>query len=277
MKKMDRHYVISNYNTVPQIAKSDLRRTTIYDQSNDAGTIKKLKDLKDTKIIWCGETKGHNLINYFDWIIDNYDNLPKLIVFTKGNMPGRHCSTTYLRNALASDYYQFLWNEENYREIPSRFLVVAPGRFLEINSSWYVTAHTHRYFLNFNDFAQFIFKDYVPSKYIMFSPGACYQVERERILQNPKSLYQGLSRMLSYSYRPAECFMVERIMHMIFDRTYALNEYCESLDSFMEELVKIPNKESVKLNNKRNDIIDRVLLSLNYRSELILRRRRGKY
>lgn len=240
------HYVISNFNTIPMDLMESSPAFTLYDQSDDESVLQKLISLNDPRIIFCGKSKGHNLLNYLDFIIDNYEELPATLILTKGNMPGRHCDAEWYRQALLRQDYEFLWNDDDLTESPDKFLKLAPGRFAEINTSWWVSETPHRYFLSTDEFLKFIFKNYVRSKYILFSPGGCYLVSRDRIRRNPKSLYQGLKTLIEYDFRTAECFMLERSLNLIFDRTHILQDYIFDLDEFLLKIRELPDVSFAK-------------------------------
>lgn len=260
---LSKHFVVSNFNTDPSYYLDKFERVTVYDQSDDQKITKKLMDKNDSRIKFVGRTFGHNLLNYLDYIIDNYDCLSDVIVFTKGNVPGRHCNDEWFNMVLSRDNYEFIWNDDNLQEKKDVQYRLYPGRYIEINNSWYVAEASHRYFLNFDDFCNFIFKDYKRSNFVLFSPGACYQVERVRIARNPKSFYQGLRRIIEYTFRPAECFMLERALNLIFDRTYELRDYCSSEDSFIKEIEKRPDVSSARKRGKDKGRIDHFLWVLN--------------
>lgn len=261
--KSSRHFVVSNFNTVPTHYLDEFEEVTVYDQSDDERTIQALIGKNDSRIKFVGRSCGHNLLNYLDYIIENYENLPELIVFTKGNVPGRHCNDEWLSMVMSRNNYEFIWEDDKLEEKRDVQYRLYPGRYLEINNSWYVADAPHRYFLSFDDFCSFIFLNYKKSRFVLFSPGACYQVERGRIIRNPKSFYQGLRKVIEYTYRPAECFMLERALNLIFDRTYELREYCYKIDAFVEELHKRPDVSGAHKKSFKRSRLDHLLWILN--------------
>lgn len=248
---MEKHWVVSNFNTIPNYYLEKYENLTVYDQSNDHSILQNLQNLEDRRIRFEGESCGHNLLNYLDWIIENYDELPDLVVFTKGNMPGRHCDETWFERATSSNLYEFLWDDAHLKDREYVEYRLAPGRYLEINNSWYAKSAPHRYFVNFDDFCNFLFANYRSPRFLLFSPGACYQVERERITRNPKSFYQGLRKIVEYDFRPAECFMLERALHLIFDGTLDLRAHCKSLDEFIVAINHLQDRSMLKTLKKK--------------------------
>ena len=236
------HLVISNYNSFPQELLSISGDWTLYDQSDDLQVIQKLKELGDERVIFCGKTLGHNLVNYLDYIIENYESLPKTIAFLKNNIVGRHCTREWLMQSLDKRQYTFLYLDPNLKEKDGIQYQLYPSKFLEINNSWYAWSHPHKYFVNLNEFLSFLFVDYKPSRYILFSPGACYVVERWRILRHPKSFYQGLKMLIGYDFRTTEAFFLERSLNIIFDGTYTLREYAGNTRQFRYAISQLPDR-----------------------------------
>ena len=70
-------------------------------------------------------------------------------------------------------------------------------------------------------------------------------MEANRIRNNPISLYQGLRDIIGYTWRPAEAFMLERCLPLIFNRTHTLKPYCYDSKKFRSELSKIPDMSDV--------------------------------
>jgi hypothetical protein len=273
-KESSLHFVVSNFDTLPFFYLDSWSDVTVYDQSDNIEVIQQLKDLNDPRIRFQGKTCGHNLLNYLDFILDHYEDLPELVVFTKGNMPGRHCDANWFKNSIHKGQYEFLWDDQSFRDQDGIAYRIAPGRFLERNNSWYVKESPHRYFVSFDDFLDFLFVDYRKIQYVLFSPGACYIVERERIIRNPKSFYQGLRKLIDYSFRPAECFMLERALNLIFDRTYELRDYC-STSEFLYQISILTDQSSVVAQGNKN-YMDSILDSFIYKLGILKRKRSEK-
>jgi len=83
-------------------------------------------------------------------------------------MPGRYCNESWFETAIQKNLYQFLWDDKNLADRDNIQYRLSPGRYLEINNSWYVEGHPHQYFVNLNNFLDFIFTDYRPIRYALF-------------------------------------------------------------------------------------------------------------
>jgi hypothetical protein len=253
------HVVISNFNTDPRYLIDIASSFTLYDQSSDDRIIEIVRDLKNkSSTTYFVQNPGHNLINTLDYIIDNYHHLPEKIAFVKGNIVPRHCSLEYLKQTFSKGHYSYLWYEPNVRNREGVQMVLQPGHFLEINTSWYVWDSPHRYFTSLNKFLGFLFQDYTESPYLQFAPGGNYLVESNRIRNNPLVLYQVLKEIVGYTWRPAEAFMLERSLPLIFNRTNDLQPYFSDYQSAMSELQKLPDISLHKREKKDPSLVDRV-------------------
>jgi hypothetical protein len=234
MKKTDTFFIISNYNTDPERYLAYCEDYHIYDQSPDIEIKEKLKR-KYQKISFV-ENTGHNISDYFRFFIDNYDNLPSWMMLAKGNMIGRHVSRDYFERVYANKRYTFLYNDQSPKDKPWVAYHLYEGAFLEINNSWYAFTKAHKYFINLNDLMQFLFKSPIIPKWMLFSPGACYIVSREQVRKYPRVFYESMMRFLNYTYFPAEAYMVERLLHIIFCSNYELNSHMVDHVAFCEKL-----------------------------------------
>lgn len=236
------HLVISNYNADPSYLFELSDSYTIYDQSDDRKTQDSLKQLREEMNVEVHFTEnlGHNLNNILDYIIDNYDQLPDKIAFLKGNIVPRHCSLLFVSEAIKKGFYTQLWNQEEVNDRQNIQYVLSPGQFLEVNNSWFVWDAPHKYFTSLNHLLDFLFADYRQAAFMNFAPGGNYLVEASRIRYNPKSLYQGLRVIIGYTWRPAEAFMLERILPLVFNRTHQLKPHCFDFHTFISELEKLP-------------------------------------
>lgn len=234
LEKTDTFFIISNYNTDPEIYLKYCKDYHIYDQSPDIEIKNKLKN-KYSKISFV-ENTGHNISDYFRYFIDNYESLPKHMMLAKGNMIGRHISQKFFDKVYNNKYYTFLYDDRDNADKCGVAYQLYDGAFLEFNNSWYVRLRTHKYFTNFNDLLVFLFKNPIIPKWLLFSPGACYIISREQVKKYPKIFYKNLKELVSYTYFPSEAHQVERILHIIFSANYELNDQMLDPVKFKESI-----------------------------------------
>ena len=235
-KKTNTFFIISNFNTDPEQYLTYCFDYHIYDQSTDPA-IKNLLRNKYEKISFVKNT-GHNISDYFRFFVDNYENLPSRMMCLKGNIIGRHLSREYFDRVYGNQFYTFLSNTVDPKDYRDFAYYLYEGALLELNVPWYVGSRTNKYFRTYNQLLGFIFNQPIFPKWTLFSPGACYIISSDQVKKHPKVFYENLLNILDYTYFPAEAYMVERMMHVIFSASYNLNVYMSDKFLFDEALHK---------------------------------------
>lgn len=224
---LEKHLVISSFNhDVKELTELGIP-FTIYDQSDKSEISKLISQEFEVKQ---RSNCGHSLSNMFEYIYENYESLPKIVIFLKANIVPRHCTREYFEANINNNFYTHLFHEVNPRIISGSSDYLSPGYFLEKNDSWYSTTREHHLFCEFNEFYNFLFSMGRSPEWLNFSPGACFIVESDRILRYPKSFWQTLNRISSYMYFPAEAYMVERILPAIFQSEIPLQPWMHDSD-----------------------------------------------
>lgn len=249
MKKTNNFFVIHNFNTIPTDLLSYCENYIIYDCSNDANIVSKL-DSMNLNLIHIPNT-GHNITSYFSYFDSNYSSLPEVLCITKGNMLGRHCSKEYFDKVYDNTFFTYLYeNKEDAPRYSKSFsdssnksisFLATESQYLENNNSWYVESpnHPHKYFDNFDDLLTFIYKKPVIPRYTLFSPGACYILRREQVTKNTPVFYRNINKLMNYGLNPSfpsEAHQIERMLPIIFESSYEVNEWMNSETLFGEKL-----------------------------------------
>lgn len=249
MEKTDTFFIIHNFNTIPEELLGYCKNYIIYDASTDESVTRalKAKGLNYTHI----KNTGHNITSYFCFFADYYNELPEYMCLCKGNMIGRHCSAEYFDRVYRNKYFTFLYEDKSIvnrqreqgllkgEEAPQCLL--SESHYLEENTSWYVESpeHPHRYFDEYNSLLSFIYKKPVLPRYNVFSPGACYIVNREQVRKHTPEFYRNLNKIMNYELRPnfpSEAHHIERMLPVIFCEAYAENEWMNSEEMFDRRL-----------------------------------------
>lgn len=266
LEKTNNYFVIHNYNTIPEDLILYCNNYIIYDASD-----KKTRDaLKERKMNYIAvENTGHNITTYFKYIVDNYNELPETICFLKGNIIGRHCSREYFEKVFNNKFFTYLYDDiksigrlsKNLNNVMNRSAyLLNENQYIELNNSWYVNSpqHPHRFFDDLDRLLNFIYVNPVIPQYVMFSPGACYIVRREQILKNPPIFYRNLVSIMNYGLYPSfpsEAHQVERILPLIFESAYKLNDWMLNEEVFMkklEEEKKLTELNDIKKSKKKS-------------------------
>jgi hypothetical protein len=230
-------FIISNFNTDPEPYLEYCTDYLIYDQSQIESVKVALKK-KYNKIQFV-ENTGHNLSDYFRFFYEYWENLPDTMLLAKGNMIGRHISKEFFERVVSNRVLTYLYSDRTYKEIPGVSAQLFDGHFLELNTSWYMKTKEYKYFNSFNSMLRFIFKDPLLPTWLVFSPGACFIVPKQHVKSYPKVFWRNLNKIVSYTYFPAEAYIVERMLPIIFSNIYELNDWMLDAEKFMTELDKV--------------------------------------
>ena len=257
------HGVISTFNCDPRYLTKFFESCSIYDQSTDGQLAKELSLAFPTLKVT--ENSGHSLSHYLAYIIENYENLPRYIVFLKSNVVPRHIDEKTFNKCinlakLESGYVSFFHDKNFVDKIRIEYHVY-PGLFLERNNSWYMKRLDSRYFSDFNQLLSFIFENPIIPEFVPFTPGACFGISSNQIRNIPIEVWRFLEEISTYKYFPSEAFLVERILFTLFHapyefRHYFLNdseEWKEQLDIFSSKRIgkEVRKKNRAKLKSSR--------------------------
>jgi len=236
-KKIENNFlVVSNYNNDIRWVSKYTNNYLIYDKSEN---IEIPKSIDKTKVIKTPNI-GYNLFDYFTFIIDNYENLPKNTIFTKGNIFPRHITREYFEKIMNNEFYTPIIEIDMHKpQFPTAFFS-SNGEYCEINSSWYFKHWKSKYFKKYNDFLKLIYKDSFSPKYINFAPGGNYIVPRENIIKIPKIVYENLRVFVSHSQLPAEAHMIERFINTLWTSNFELSN---EIQKPLNEDFSLPKKD----------------------------------
>jgi hypothetical protein len=266
--KSDTFFVISNFNFDPIPISEYASNFIILDQSNDPQIYNYLKGLSSPNIRFSKHV-GHNIVDYLDWIIENWEDMPTVVAFLKGNSVGRHIDQAHWEKIYRNKHYTFVYNDLNLENKEGTHFSAGPSDFNEINNSWFAWSSHHRYFTSTNQLIEFLYKEPRIPDYLTFAPGACYIVESSRIKNKPISLWIGLREILNYEFFPSEAWMVERLLHTIFFSEQEFNDYVYNVEEFLEEISRIPDRSLEKRKEKTK--IEIVKNKLYFKAKSILK------
>lgn len=165
---------------------------------------------------------GYNIYAYLKFIVDNYDNLPEAVFFTKNNIFPRHMSENAFVRNLTERRPSFI--DEDVLNYDYPFAYVSPNnQFYELNNNWYVRNCAPRYFGTFNNFLNHFFLIKDNPAYVSFPPGCNLIVSRKQILNRPRDFYLQLINTFDYTPLAPECFFIERAIDYIFSPSVMIN------------------------------------------------------
>ena len=206
---------------------------------------------------------GYNLYSYLLYICENYENLPDTIVFCKDNVFKRHITEELFVKLLKNNIFTSL-EDINYLEKKSLMnILVSDHGFIEINNSWYKNYFPRKYFSDFNNFYNFIFKSDSNPQFIKFAPGANYILTKENILLRSKNFYANLIKFLEHSNLSCESHFLERSLITIWNSNVQSSEMM-NINLSYSQLSYLANKCNLEIKNESYILIKlrKFLLSL---------------
>lgn len=155
---------------------------------------------------------GSDIRDKFTYIIENYDDLPEIALFSKANI-FKYITKPELDKVKDTKVFTPLLTAFHRTYMPICFYS-EDGMYNEINNSWYLFNSPTKWYRNYNDYA----KDFgLPiTEYLKFAPGSNYILTKDNILKHPKRFYEDIREMISWSRYPGECQMVERSLYDIW-------------------------------------------------------------
>ena len=223
MDAMDRLWIVSNYTQDPSAVIARLTAPYLICNQGDPAHVP--KEYRQEAAFKQTKHTGHNISDYLEFIVENYDNLPESIGFAKGNLFPRHIAEDVFIQRQAFDGFLPLYSDDTtfrsqyHRLLRSQLVAqqIAPGYFIEKNNNWYIKSREPgKHFPTLHDLFTYFFKREAP-RFILFVPGACMIVPAAKILRWPIETYQRLHEAVTYDFFPVEAFHVERCMLYFFD------------------------------------------------------------
>lgn len=245
--------VVSDYNWLPE----NIEDSWISRYTNNYLIYDRYHRFKETDKIKWQKNVGQNIYDIFDFIYNNYDNLPEATIFCRScifhpkdnGTPRLDANGKRISNGTCSEeFFQKIMNNKTFTEVHD-FGIESHSRyfgqpvpaskfdddnygFLEINNSWYFSHYQGKYFNNLNTFLQDIYVAPKITQYIRFSPGASYIVPKNNILKFNKNFYERLREILSWDVIVGEGHMLERCLYTLFSSDWEIKEHYKNQTIF---------------------------------------------
>lgn len=152
---------------------------------------------------------GTDLYDKFTFIIDNYDDLPEVALYTKANI-FKYISKEELDRVKDNKTFTPLLtqNHRTYDKDGVAICFYEDGLYFEINNQWYLNAHPCRTAYTGKEVADLM--GISDLTYVPFAPGSNYILSKENISQHSKEFYEKLRSYLSWAVYPGEAQIMER-------------------------------------------------------------------
>ena len=167
---------------------------------------------------------GENIYDMMRFIVENYNKLPDVSIFIKGNLFSRleddGIGTNYYTTpekfvrALNANYFLPI---ERYH--PSTSFNVNGGGYIE--PSWYQHQSPSKYFTTYSQLMELLFENPISPEFIRFAPGGNYVVPKVNILKYSKSLYEKLMMYCAHcEIVCTEAYLIERALYAIWTEDF---------------------------------------------------------
>ena len=168
-----------------------------------------LYDKKDKNV-------GSNIYDYMCYIVDNYDNLPEIMLFGKTNMFKRHITKEEFEKVKDNKIFTPLLTQHHrvYSDQEGVVCYYDEGMYYERNDYWYLREHPTRTVNSMQELKKMLGMN--DRKFNAFAPGACYIVPRENILRHSKEFYVKLRDYCNWHETPGEAYLIERSLYHLW-------------------------------------------------------------
>lgn len=151
---------------------------------------------------------GSDIYDKFTYIIDNYDNLPEIAIYTKAN----------IFKYITKEEFDLIKDNKTFTPILSQkhktyfpICYYKNNLFHEINNYWYLKKGKNKKRKELIKLLGIKYK-----LYLAFAPGSNYIVPRENILKHPKEFYIKLREFLASEIYPEEAYIIERSLYYLW-------------------------------------------------------------
>lgn len=195
-------YIISRYNHDLSWLKNYTDDYVLYDRSE--------QPLEGAIVV---PNIGSDIYDKFTYIIDNYDNLPDVAVYTKANL-FKYITPEEFDKVKDNQTYTPLFTKLHKVDSKTAFYS-NDGMYNERNSAWIFLAHPLKSKTSFEKLLHLLKFD--EGDYWTFAPGSNYILPKENILQHSKEFYKELRGFLEWAVYPGEALFIERQLHKLWN------------------------------------------------------------
>lgn len=151
---------------------------------------------------------GTDIYDKFTFIIDNYDDLPDVAIYTKAN----------IYKYISKEEFDAMRDNKTFTPILTQhhktYLPVCwyeNGLYCERNDYWYLNTYPAKFA---DEIIKFFKMD--EREYNAFAPGSNYILPKENILKHPKETYKMLRSFLDWTRYPGDAQLIERNLYYLW-------------------------------------------------------------
>lgn len=197
-------YIISRYNHDISWLKEYTNDYVIYDRSEEP--------VKGAFVV---PNIGSDIYDKFTYIIDNYDRLPDVAVYTKANIFKYITKDEFDKIKDNKTFTPILTqNHRTYSDNNGQVNFYKDGMYCERNDFWYLLEHPTKNVRHTQELKKLLGIEGL--QYVPFAPGSNYILPKENILKHSKEFYQKLRSYLDWGIYPGEAQLIERGLYMLW-------------------------------------------------------------
>jgi len=202
---------------------------------------------------------GANQYDLCNYIYQNYESLPELIMFIQGN-PFDHCSEHIFYHKVVARQPCFL-DDAALTAVPNsgwRKSLEIDGGFSEKNNNWYIAEVNKLVFNKFNyitcqitsydEFMSAIFQNYSRLEWLRFAPGSQYIVSSCQCRRYTKNFWKVLRDFIptvTGMNGGAEVHILERALGIIFLGIFDENKNINNIEKLVPKQMNFNVKKSL--------------------------------
>lgn len=154
---------------------------------------------------------GSDIYDKFTYIIDNYDNLPDVAVYTKANIFKYITPLEFEKIKDNKTFTPILTQHHKVYEPVCRYV---DGMYEEMNNMWYLGSHPCKTAMIPYELQEVL--GIGSKEYVKFAPGSNYILTKEDIHRHPKEFYVKLRSYLEWDVYPGEAQIMERGLYYLW-------------------------------------------------------------
>ena len=218
--------VITDFNFLPE----NLNESWVNEYTDNYLIYDRAHRFKENEKIKHQVNVGANIYDIFDFIVTNYENLPDVTIFCKGNVIPRHCGFDKFKKIINNTEFTPI---ENYNREHGQYFQGAYC-FVDENDGYHENPievdntvrfiFPSKYVFNYKDLINSIFKDANFPDYTRFSPGANYIIPKKDMLKYNKHFYETMRNYVSWNVKPGEAYLLERAMFTLYNNNFTIRE-----------------------------------------------------
>jgi len=193
-------WIISRYNHKISYLQDYTDDCVLYDRS--------LEPIKGSIVV---PNMGSDIYDKLTYIIDNYEKLPDVALYTKANLFD-YIKPREFEKIKDNTTFTPLLSQEHHTYMPTCYY--KDGMYYEINNMWYLNQFPCKHKMIPYELQEVL--GIGGLEYVPMAPGSNYILPKENILKHSKDFYIKLRSYLNWTIYPGEAQLIERGLYTLW-------------------------------------------------------------